>query len=118
VASALSLLFIRPGFQEKREAARRDFWGEIREGVRWLWHHPVLRFLAFLVAGLNFFSFGYQLILIVRAQELHASAFGIGLLFAMGGVGGILGALAATYLQRRFTFGTLMVLATWGWALT
>ncbi len=118
VASALSLLFIRPEFQEKREGVRRDFWAEIREGVSWLWHHPVLRFLAFLVAGLNFFSFGYQLILIVRAQELHAGAFGIGLLFAFGGVGGILGSLAATYLQRRFTFGTLMVLATWGWALT
>jgi len=118
VASALSLFFIRPEFQEKREGARRDFWGEIREGVRWLWHHPVLRFLAVLVAGLNFFSLGYQLILIVRAQELHASPFGIGLLFAFGGVGGILGSLAASYLQRRFTFGRLMVLATWGWALT
>ncbi len=118
VASALSLFFIRPEFQEKREGTRRDFWAEIREGVRWLWRHPVLRFLAVLVAGLNFFSLGYQLILIVRAQELHASPFGIGLLFAFGGVGGILGSLAASYLQRRFTFGTLMVLATWGWALT
>jgi MFS family permease len=117
-ASSLSLVFIRPEFQERQEAARRDFWGEIREGVSWLWHHPVLRFLAFLVMGLNFFSFGYQLILIVRAQELHGSAFEIGLLFAIGGVGGILGPLAAAYLQRRFTFGTLMVLATWGWALT
>jgi MFS family permease len=117
-ASALSLIFIRPEFQQKREEARRDFWGDVREGVNWLWRHPVLRFLAFLVAGLNFFSFGYQLILIVRAQELRANPFEIGLLFAMGGVGGILGSLAAPYLQRRFTFGTLMVLATWGWALT
>jgi MFS family permease len=117
-ASALSLLFMGPEFQQKREAVRQDFRGEIRKGVSWLWHHPVLRFLACLVAGLNFFSFGYQLILIVRAQELHAGAFEIGLLFAIGGVGGILGSLAASYLQRRFTFGTLMVLATWGWALT
>lgn len=118
VASALSLFFIRPQFQERREGARRHFWGELREGVSWLWRHPVLRFLAVLVAGLNFFSFGYQLILIVRAQEMHAGAFGIGLLFGFGGVGGILGSLAASYLQRRFTFGTLLVLATWGWALT
>ncbi len=117
-ASALSLLFIRPEFQRKREGAHRHFWGELREGMSWLWNHPVLRFLAFLVMGLNFFSFGYQLILIVRAQELHAGAFEIGLLFAMGGVGGILGPLAASYLQRRFTFGTLTVLTTWGWALT
>lgn len=118
LASALSLLFVRPEFQERRDAPRRDFRGEIGEGVGWLWRHPVLRFLAFPVAGLNFFSFGNQLILIVRAQELHAGAFGIGLLFAVGGVGGILGSLAASYLQRRFAFGALLVLATWGWALT
>lgn len=86
--------------------------------MSWLWRHTVLRFLTFLVAGLNFFSLGYQLILIVGAQDLHASAFGTGLLFAIGGVGGSLGSLAASYLQRRFTFGTLTVLATWGWALT
>jgi MFS family permease len=118
VASALSMFFIRPELQQTRQVARQPFWGEIREGVSWLWRHPVLRFLAFLVAGLNLFSFGYQLILIVRAQELHASAFDIGLLFAIGGLGGILGPLAASYLQRQFTFGTLMVLATWGWALS
>lgn len=118
VASALSLFFIRPEFQEQREEAHRDFWGEIGEGVRWLWRQPVLRFLAFLVAGLNLCSFGYQLILIVRAQELHASPFAIGLLFAVGGAAGSLGSLAGSYLQRRFAFGTLIVLATWGWALT
>jgi len=118
VASALSLFFIQPEFQEKREGSRPNFFEEILEGACWLWRHPVLRFLAVLVAGLNFFSFGYQLILIVRAQELHASAFAIGVLFGMGGVGGILGSLAAPYLQRRFTFGTLVVLTTWGWALT
>jgi MFS family permease len=117
-ASALSLIFIRPAFQAERKEVRGDFWGEVRDGGRWLWRHPVLRFLAFLVAGLNFFSFGYQLILILRAQELHADPAAIGLMFAVGGATGGLGALAASYLQRRFTFGTLMVLATWGWAFT
>lgn len=36
----------------------------------------------------------------------------------MGGLGGILGSLVGPCLQRRFAFGMLMVLATWGWALT
>jgi MFS family permease len=118
VVSALSLVFIRPEFQAQREAPRQKFRAEIGDGMRWLWRHSVLRFLAFLVAGLNLFSFGYQLILIVRAQELHANAFEIGLLFAVGGAVGSLGTLAGSYLQRRLSFGTLMVAATWGWALT
>jgi MFS family permease len=117
-ASALSLSFIRPDFQDKRGAPPRSFWREIGEGVRWLYRHPVLRFLAFLVGGLNLFSFGYQLILIVRAQELHANAFSIGLLFAVSGAVASLGSIAGSYLQRKLTFGTLMVLATWGWAFT
>lgn len=118
VASAFSLVFIRPAFQEQREAPSQKFWAEIAEAMRWLWRHSVLRFLAFLVTGLNLFSFGYQLILIVRAQELHANAFEIGLMFAVGGAIGSLGTLAGSYLLRRLSFGRLMVIATWGWALT
>lgn len=118
VASALSLVLIQPDFQGQREAPSQKFWAEIAEAMRWLWCQSVLRFLAFLVTGLNLFSFGYQLILIVRAQDLGANAFEIGLLFAVGGAVGSLGTLVGSYLQRRLSFRRLVVIATWGWTLT
>ena len=52
------------------------------------------------------------------AQGLGASPAEIGLLFASGGAGGVLGALLVAPLQRRFSFGRIMIVTTWIWALT
>ncbi|HEY3991870.1 MAG TPA: MFS transporter, partial [Ktedonobacteraceae bacterium] len=54
VVSVLSLLFIRVPTQEVRVSPKRDLLAEIREGILWLWEHPLMRFLALLIAGLNF----------------------------------------------------------------
>ena len=116
--SVISLFFIRIEFQAERTQPPEKLWLEIREGLSWLFHHPLLRFVAVLTGGLNLFSFGYALILIVFAQRMHASAFSIGVIFATGGVGSILGSLAVSPLQRRFTFGQVMLGSTWFWALT
>jgi hypothetical protein len=118
VASVVSLLFVKASFQAERTAGYGRVWTDLREGVAWLWRHAQLRFLALLVGGLNLCSFGYPLILIVRAHELHAGAFLIGLLFGIGGIGGMLGSLVAAPLRRRFSFGQIIVGATWGWAIT
>ena len=91
---------------------------DIGEGLRWLWHHPLLRFLALLTGGITAPVVGYALIIIVLAQSQHASAFAIGLIFACSGIGSILGALAAPLLQKRFRFGPLLIGSTWIWALT
>jgi MFS family permease len=117
-ASVVSLLFIRAEFQEERAATQGRLWAEMCAGLRWLWGHAQLRFLALLVGGLNLCSFGYPLILIVRARELHANAFAIGLLFGIGGIGGMLGSLLAAPLRRRFTLEQIIVGAVWGWVLT
>ena len=93
-------------------------WADIGEGLRWLWHHPVLRFVALLTGGITAPVVGYALIIIVLAQSQHASPFTIGLIFACSGIGSIGGALAAAPLQKRFSFGTLMIVSTWIWALT
>jgi predicted MFS family arabinose efflux permease len=118
-ASVVSLLFIRVPFQQTGGAPTATTLVEdILAGLRWLGRHPVLRVLVILVGGLNFCSYGYPLILIVRAQQLGADAPTIGLLFASGGVGGILGALAAPALQRRLGLGATMLVASWVWVLT
>jgi len=132
-ASICSLLFIktqfpapiRPGSgqqgakeNEVRISAPRKLWLEIVEGMQWLWHHAVIRFLALLVSGLNLCSSGYVLIVLVLAQQQHASKFATGLIFATGGIGSIVGALITGPLTRRFSVGRIMITASWFWALT
>lgn len=116
--SVLSLIFVKGSFQEKRTASPHRLSSEIIEGITWLWQHSVIRFLAFLIGGLNLSVAGYVLILLVLAQELHASKFVVGLILAGGGIGSTLGAFMAAPLAKRFRFGTLLIGATWIWALT
>jgi MFS family permease len=118
VISVFSLLFIKTHFQEDRLAAHRKLWIEIQEGLNWLWHHKVIRFLAVQVSGLNLCSAGYVLIVLVLAQEQHASKLTTGLIFACGGIGSIVGALIVSPLSRRFSVGHLMITASWLWVFT
>lgn len=127
-ASVISLFFIRAKLQGERDRSRdyestperspaRALRGEIVEGLAWLWRQPVVRALALLTGGLMTFSAGYILIVIELAQRLHTSAAGIGLIFATGGAGGIIGALIASPILKRFGFGKTIVAATWIWAV-
>jgi hypothetical protein len=67
---------------------------EVAEGVRWLWNHPLIRYMAFLTGMLNFAGQGVTLIAVVLARGQGASPAEVGAIFAAGGVGGVLGALA------------------------
>src|SRR5947209_2380215 len=117
VVSVISLFFIKVKFQKERVAARRNLGIEIREGLSWLWHQPLIRFIAILTGGNNLISSGYVLIIIVLAQQQHASSFTIGLIFAVGGIGGIIGALIATWLQKRLSFAQAIIGTSWIFAL-
>ncbi len=117
-ASVVSLFLIKVQFQEERDLAPLHLLADIKEGLSWLWKQPLLRFLALLTGGMIAPVIGYSLILIVIAQSQHASAFTIGVIFACGGIGSILGAFLVPLLQKRFSFGQLMIGSTWIWALT
>jgi predicted MFS family arabinose efflux permease len=116
--SVVSLLCIKAKFQEEWDPMPLHLWTDIKEGLGWLWKQPLLRFLALLTGGMIAPVIGYSLILIVIAQSQHASAFTIGVIFACGGVGSILGAFLVPLLQKRFSFGQLMIGSTWIWAVT
>jgi predicted MFS family arabinose efflux permease len=115
--SVCSLFFIKTKFQKERVAARRSLWIEIREGLAWLWHHPLIRFMAILTGGNNLITSGLVLIIIVLAQGQHAPAFVIGLIFAIGGIGGVLGAVVAPFFQKRLSFGQAIIGTSWLFAL-
>src|SRR5205085_1700585 len=46
--SVCSLCFIKTKFQKERVATQRTLLVEIREGLLWLWHQPLIRFMALL----------------------------------------------------------------------
>ena len=111
--SVVSLFFIKVQFQKERVAEPRKLWVEIHEGLAWLWHHPLIRFMAILTGGYNLLFAGFNLIIIVLAQQQHASSFTIGLIFAIGGIGAVIGSVAATSIQQRFSFGQVIIGTTW-----
>lgn len=118
VASVISLSLIKTTFQGDRTAERRSLRVEIMEGVSWLWRQKLIRFMAFLTGGLNLTGAASFLPVIVLAQHQHAPAPVIGLIFSIASVGGLLGALLAPRIQRRFGFGRIIVTAVWIMALT
>jgi predicted MFS family arabinose efflux permease len=113
--SVLSLASIRARFQGERKVARQRLWREIGEGLTWLWRQPLIRFIALLTGMFNLTSAGFVLIIIVLAQRVHATPFATGLIFTIGGIGGILGSLIASSLQKRLRFGTVIITTSFIW---
>ena len=118
VVSVISLCFMKAQFQADRTRDNSShLLSEIREGLVWLWHNPLMRFLAILTFGLITPCYGYVILLIVLAQRLHASSVALGLVFACGGVGSVVGALLASPLYKRFGFAKVLIVSAWLWAL-
>jgi MFS family permease len=116
VASVISLLFVRAEFQEKKRRFREPLHKEIAEGMRWLWHQPFLRAAALLVAGSNFVFQAMSLAVIVIAEARGASSPLIGILFGLMGVGGLLGAIVAPWVDRHVPAKAVVIGANWVWA--
>jgi len=117
LASVASLMFIRREFQTERHPTEMHLGREIREGLSWLWHQPLIRFLAFLTGGLNFVNAPLTLIIIVLAKQLGANDAQIGLVFSLSAVGAIGGSLLGGQIQKRFRFGQVIISAVWITAL-
>jgi MFS family permease len=114
--SFVSLLFVRPPFQERRAHSSGRLRAEIAEGVAWLWRERFLRTTIVLSAGTNFAHAALGLVLIVRAKELGASPTRIGIMFALFSVGGVAGAVAAPWIQRRVAPPVVLIGSIWLWA--
>ena len=117
IVSTVSLLLIKTEFHASRPAAPRTLRAEIAEGLRWLWHQPLIRSMALLTGGLNFVYAATPLMLIVLAKHMGASDVQIGLIFSIGGISGIAGSLIGGRIQRRFSFGQVIVAVIWIQAL-
>ena len=118
LVSGLSLVAIRrpeplPGGDRPRTSMLVD----IREGLRFVLGHPLLRPITAATAIANLFSaIASSVMLIFAVRELRLDPVLIGLIMAMGSSGGIVGALIATRVQRRVGVGTTFILCEAGFA--
>jgi MFS family permease len=79
---------------------------ELWEGLRYVVRHPLLRPQAICTGTSNFFSnVVYSIFLVYAVRRLDLSAGEIGLIFTLGGVGGLAGALVSQRLSNRFGIG-------------
>jgi MFS family permease len=116
--SFVSLLFVRPAFQEERETRTTRLSADIKEGISWLWNQPFLRVSVLLVTGTNFVFSAVFLALIVRAKDLGASPSLIGVMLALGGAGALVGSFLAPWVQRRIHAKVVVIGSLWLWAIT
>jgi predicted MFS family arabinose efflux permease len=117
--SVVSLLFVKAGFQRERAPTEgSSLRREIAEGLRWMWAQSLVRFMAFIGAGINLVLATEALILIVLAKRLGAPDGSIGLLFSIGSIGGIVGSVIAAPVQKRFTLRQSIAGCMWVVALT
>ena len=85
---------------------------EIAEGLKFVFGHPLLWRITGTTAVSNFFgmlAFTLEAILILRVLGLSPAALGI--IFGIGSVGGLLGALATPWLTKRIGEGTAVSLS-------
>lgn len=89
----------------------REVLHNIRDGYRELIRNPIVRPLTTTMIGINFGSgiFGAVFVLFLT-EELHLSTRGIGIMSAVGGLGALIGSVAAAPLARRFGYGRIITI--------
>ena len=69
--------------------------------------------MTLMIGGLNLTATGMSLIVVILAQQQRASSFAIGVILAVGSVGGIVGATFASFLLKRLKYGQGISLVCW-----
>ncbi|MGH3823293.1 MAG: MFS transporter [Pseudonocardiaceae bacterium] len=110
------LLFLRVPPREVRPAPARDLGREIMAGLRWVWAHRHIRVTALCAVVLNLFISAFFLIVIVLLQARGMPSGQIGIIAAMLGVGGLLGAVAASRLSQVLSPYASIIAVFWGMA--
>lgn len=110
------LMFVRIPQRKERPEPVSHLSREVAAGFRWMWRHRPIRVIGLFAVALNLFFSAYFIVIIVVAQARGVPSGEIGIMAAMFGVGGILGALAAPYLQRIMS-PYLSIIAVF-WVLT
>lgn len=119
LCSVLSLTWIRTHFQAERQPeSAHSLPTDIRVGLVWLWHQPLIRLLALFTGLINLvFPDTNALIVLVLAHQQVSSPAAIGLIFSVASIGYIAGSLFSDRLLKRLGLRRVTIGACWLFAL-
>ncbi|GAC1598791.1 MAG: MFS transporter [Candidatus Velthaea sp.] len=100
LAVVIALIFMKP---VAASSTRRDgLFAAISEGVRYLYDHPVLRWIVLLLVATSLLVRPYNFLLpAYAAHVVHTDARGLGLLMAASGLGALGGAIVTAAIMPR-----------------
>ena len=95
--AALLVLTMTGSYRAPRTGPPRRLHHEIAEGLRWLWHHRLIRTLAFMLTVWNLVASAIAAVFVLFAlHTLHLGKVQYGVLLTAVAVGGLIGSLLAT----------------------
>jgi MFS family permease len=101
--AAVALLTLTGTFRPQRTGPPTRLRADIAEGVRFVWHHSVLRTLGIMLGVWNMASTAAGAVFVLYAVEpgpMQLSAASFGVLLTTGAIGGIIGSWVAPRLER------------------
>jgi MFS family permease len=117
--SAALIMAIAATPQMSAKTERQPWKVELREGIRWLWHHELLRPMAIILGLLNGLGAVTFAVFVLFAQDvLGTSTTEFAVLTMAGAVGGILGGWTASWIAKRLGSGPSLWVTLIGGAVT
>lgn len=113
LVSVFSLLLIRASEpRPEPPAVKRHLLTELRDGLRWVFRDPVLRWLACIGFCCNFSMITvWTMFLLYGTRDLKLSSTTLGAIFATASVGGLIGAVISRKVIRRCPLGVVYLVA-------
>jgi MFS family permease len=121
LVSAVSIWLIKkpePKPAPATASGRSGFWHEMWEGIQVVIHNPTLWKIAGCTATANLGSnMAFAVELIFMYRYLHLAPGVVGIVFAVGAVGGLLGAIATSAVVKRLGVGVTLLVSILGGSL-
>lgn len=117
--SSYFLMRIRtPEVLPERPASATSMWTDVREGLVELWREPVVLALMNSSIVLNFGGAMFLAVYVLfMTNDLGLSSQGIGLVFASGGVGALVGTILAPIIAKKFGVGPSILMGAIGFGV-
>lgn len=118
LASFVALAFTRDHEHPRPREDREPLVREIGEGLRWVFGNPLLRRIVATTGVSNlFFTLSFTLLPIFLLRELGLTPAAMGVIFSLGAIGGLAGAVATPRIVRWVGEGRAIPLSSLGFSV-